>query len=84
MAEFVPLGLGGLSARPASPKAGARRSGDKPASRSFERHELIPPPKPPRNFIPSDEVISGLIERALAALLRGMIWDRGSIINLVL
>lgn len=79
MAEFIPLGLGGLRA-----KAAPRKSGDKPTTRQFERHELIPPPKPPRNFIPTQEMIEVLLERALAALARGMIWDRGSIINLVL
>jgi hypothetical protein len=79
MAEFIPLGLGGLRAR-----AATRKFDGKPAGRSFERHELIPPPKPPRNFIPTQEAIESLLERALAALARGMIWDRGSIINLVL
>ena len=79
MAEFIPLGLGGLRARPTMPK-----SGDKPASRNYERYELLPPAKPPRNFIPTQEDIELLLERAIAALARGMIWDRGSIINLVL
>ncbi len=79
MAEFVPLGLGGLGARGVP-----RKSGDRPATRQYERHELMPPPKPPRNFIPSQEAIDALLERALAAFRRGMIWDRGSIINLVL
>jgi hypothetical protein len=79
MAEFIPLGLASLRARPAT-----RKSGDKPAARHFDRSELIPPPKPPRNFIPTQEAIEWLLERALAALARGMIWDRGSIINLVL
>ncbi len=79
MTEFIPLGLGGLRARPAT-----RKSGDKPTTRNYERHELIPPPKPPRNFIPTQDAIEALLERALAALAKGMIWDRGSIINLVL
>jgi hypothetical protein len=79
MAEFIPLGLGGLRARPTT-----RKSSDKPASRQYERSELLPPPKPSRNFIPTQDLIDALLERALAALARGMIWDRGSIINLVL
>ena len=79
MADFLPLGLGGLRAKPA-----ARKPGEKQGTRNYERHELMPPPKPPRNFIPSQEAIDALLERALAALLRGMIWDRGSIVNLVL
>jgi hypothetical protein len=79
MAEFIPTGIGGLGTRGVP-----RKAGDKPAGRSYERHELLPPPKPSRNFIPSQEAIDALLERALAALRRGMIWDRGSIINLVL
>lgn len=79
MAEFIPTGIGGLGSRNIS-----RKSGEKPTARNWERHELLPPPKPPRNFIPSQEAIDALLERALAAFRRGMIWDRGSIINLVL
>lgn len=78
MAEFVPLGLG-LNTRNVP-----RKSGDRPSTRQYERHELMPPAKPSRNFIPSQEAIDALLERAIAALRRGMIWDRGSIINLVL
>lgn len=79
MAEFVPLGLNKLAARGV-----ARKTGDRPGARQYERHELTPPPKPPRNFIPTQEAIDALLERALAAFRRGMVWDRGSIINLVL
>ena len=83
MAEFVPLGLGSLSTRT---RTVARKSnaGDRPAARQYEREELLPPPKPNRNFIPTQEAIDMLLEKALAAFRRGMIWDRGSIINLVL
>jgi hypothetical protein len=79
MVEFIPTGIGGFAARPA-----ARKTADKSGTRKFERHELFPPPRPPRNFIPSPEEIEALLERAIAALARGMYWDRGSIINLVL
>ncbi len=80
MAEFIPTGIGGLRARPTARKV----TPDKPGTRSYERHELIPPPKPPRNYTPTQEDIDALLDRAIAALARGMYWDRGSIINLVL
>lgn len=79
MAEFEPLGLGGLHTR-----STLRKAADRLASRNYERHELLPPPKPHRNYVPSQEAIDALLERAIAALMRGMIWDRGSIVNLVL
>ena len=79
MAEFIPTGLGGLGSR----TVGRRRS-TQTGSRSFDRQELYPPPRPPRNFIPSQEIMEALIERALNALARGMYWDRGSIVNIVL
>jgi len=79
MAEFIQTGIGGLGVR--SP---ARKPAGKQDARSYERHELLPPPRPLRNIIPTPEAIEALVERALAALARGMIWDRGSIVNLVL
>jgi len=79
MAEFIPLGLGTLRPRPAT-----RKQGEKPAPRQYERHELNPPPRPSRYFIPTQESIEALIERALVALTRGIYWDRGSIINVVI
>ncbi len=83
MAEFIPLGIGGLSARPTTVRKKA--SGTKTTGgRTYERSELMPPPRPLRNVIPEQSVIENLIERALAALARGIYWDRGSIINLVL
>jgi hypothetical protein len=85
MAEFISTGLGGLSVRPTTQrKAVIGKSSDRAGTRSYEREELMPPPRPPRNFVPTQEVIDSLIDRALAALARGMYWDRGSIINLVL
>ncbi len=80
MAEFIPTGVGGFASRPAARKVSA----DKPKARNYQRHELMPPPRPPRNFIPAPEAIEALLERAIAALARGIYWDRGSIINLVL
>lgn len=80
MSEFVPIGIGRLSSRPTI----QRKSTDNSRARSYERHELLPPARPPRNFIPAPEDIEALLERAIAALAKGMYWDRGSIINLVL
>ena len=36
------------------------------------------------NYIPTPDQLSRLIERALEALSRGVYWDRGSILNIVL
>lgn len=36
------------------------------------------------NYIPSPDLLRSLIERALEALSKGVFWDRGSIINLLL
>ncbi|HEU5046318.1 MAG TPA: hypothetical protein VFT64_00590 [Rickettsiales bacterium] len=83
MAEFIPTGIGGFaSSRPTKRKVTTQ---DKPnTTTSFERHELLPPPRPVRNFIPAQEVIDSLVTRAIAALSKGIYWDRGSIINIVL
>lgn len=49
-----------------------------------ERRDTAPPPRPRQSFIPTAEVLDDLIERALAALRRGVYWERGSIINILL
>ena len=81
MAEFIPTGIGGFATRPAKRNVIPPKSSDTPA---YERHELYPPPRPIRNFIPSPEDIEALVKRAIAALAKGIYWDRGSIINIVL
>lgn len=43
-----------------------------------------PPHRAQRNYIPSPDVLKNMIDRALEALSKGVYWDRGSIINLVL
>ncbi|MEI7670271.1 MAG: hypothetical protein WCJ33_09325 [Pseudomonadota bacterium] len=80
MAEFIPTGIGGFSNRPAV----NRKIPDKSGAKSYDRRELLPPPRPKRDFIPSEDLIDSLVERALAALAKGIYWDRGSIVNLVL
>jgi hypothetical protein len=82
MAEFIPTGIGGFAARPA--RRAITPIPDRSGMPSYERQELLPPPRPVYNFIPTPEAIDALVQRALAALAKGIYWDRGSIINLVL
>lgn len=84
MAEFISTGLGGLSVKPTLRKPVAPASSGRQNTREFDREELLPPPRPVRNFIPTPEAMDELITRALAALARGFYWDRGSIVNIVL
>ena len=41
-------------------------------------------PKARLNFIPSTDELAIMIDKALTALSKGIFWDRGSIINIVL
>ena len=43
---------------------------------------IAAPTKADENFVPSDESLGTLIRSALAALKKGITWDRGSILNL--
>ena len=52
--------------------------------RDDERNVPRRSPRAHINFIPSTSELEELIARARQALARGMIWDRGAIINLVL
>ncbi len=60
------------------------RVGQKPVAAPTEDRKKHQPPKH-RGFtsIPAPDVLEKMIERALAALQRGIFWDRGSIINLM-
>jgi hypothetical protein len=49
-----------------------------------ERDAYLPPPRRTGILWPSVEQMETLIERARAALSRGIIWDRGSIVNILL
>jgi hypothetical protein len=40
-------------------------------------------PRARLNFIPDEDSLLGMIDRALQALSRGLHWDRGSILNLL-
>ncbi len=44
---------------------------------------LRPPARRGFQSIPAPEVLEKMIARALAALRKGMFWDRGSILNIV-
>lgn len=46
--------------------------------------KYAPPHRAQYNYIPSPDVLKNMIDRALEALAKGVYWDRGSIINLVL
>lgn len=48
----------------------------------FRRYS--PPHRAQYNYIPPPDVLKDMIDRALEALAKGVYWDRGSIINLVL
>lgn len=48
--------------------------------------ERTEPKKSPRarlNYVPGDDEMKGMIDRALAAMSRGASWLRGSIVNLL-
>jgi len=81
MAEFIPTGIGGFINRPNTKTTAITK---KSQERSYDKQEYLPPPRPKRNFIPPQEAIDVLVERAIAALKKGIYWDRGSIINIVL
>ena len=64
---------------------GRTRTGtEQKATETTDRSYFYPPPKPNENFVPAESVIKELVSRALAAISRGIYWDRGSIVNIVL
>lgn len=64
-------------ARPQDAKRRNERTGEDLGSfRSPRRQEM--------NYIPSPDHLRSMVERALEALSKGVYWERGSIINLVL
>lgn len=67
-----------VSTRPTRASAGS------PRAEPMDRAAYNPPPRPHPSFIPGPEALENLIRRALAALERGIYWDRGSIINILL
>ena len=79
MVNLVP----GFSPRSAATRTARSGVGQRKSS-AAERAEFAPPPRPGANFIPSPAMLQELIGRALDALSRGIYWDRGSIINILL
>jgi hypothetical protein len=49
-----------------------------------ELRDYAPPHRAQYNYIPTPDVLKNMIDRALEALAKGVYWDRGSILNIVL
>ena len=81
MAEFIPTGIGGFVNRPTTKRS---TTSDKMGTPGYDRSQFYPPPRPRVNYIPTPEAIETLVNKAVAALSKGIYWDRGSIINIVL
>jgi hypothetical protein len=64
----------------ASGKAGEQRPS---ADRQAEQGLYVPPRRSQLNFIPAPESLATLINSAVAALRRGVLWDRGTILNIL-
>lgn len=63
---------------------GPKRTRTAAPQRDIEDVEDIYPPKRRGfNIAPAPEVLQKLIDRALTALARGIYWDRGSILNIL-
>jgi len=63
-------------------KAAKRAS---PADRLDEAEETRPrsSPRAKLNFFPDNSILGEMVDRALAALSRGVTWTRGAIVNLL-
>lgn len=73
----IPPSIPGAIARPQDTRRRNERTGEDLSSyRSPRRQEM--------NYIPSPDHLRSMVERALEALSKGVYWERGSIINLVL
>ena len=69
---------------PSKPKAVAEQRKSEKADKPEERRNHYRRQRAILNFIPEPEQLENLIQRALQALSRGIYWDRGSIINIIL
>jgi hypothetical protein len=70
---------------PVSTSVGRMQDARKRAGKQEEDFsKYAPPHRAQYNYIPSPDVLKNMIDRALEALAKGVYWDRGSIINLVL
>ena len=68
--------LSGRGLKPAALPARAKTGADKENNLRGRRALL--------NFLPDNDTLESLISQARLALSRGIFWDRGSIINIVL
>lgn len=75
MVNFIPSNVIDIATHP-SRRPERRRE-------PIDRNKLAPPPRPDVNYIPAPDAIRTLVEKALQALSRGVTWDRGSILNLL-
>lgn len=66
---------------PATPSRIARKNNT--AVEPVDREALRPPRFRGLPYIPSEDTLHDLIDRALQALRAGIFWDRGSILNIV-
>ena len=72
----------GINSLIAPPRTGVAAPVSTPAAN--ERDAYMPPERRSGINWPSSEQMMALIERGRAALSRGIIWDRGSIVNILL
>jgi hypothetical protein len=64
------------------PSRTAGRTGDQ-RRRPLHDDTVVIPKKAHVNFIPSPQSLSTLINSAVVALRKGVFWDRGTILNLI-
>ncbi len=65
-------------------QGGAGKAGSRRQEQPEQQEKLYTPPnRATLNFIPAPESLRTLISSALEAVRRGVYWDRGTIVNLV-
>lgn len=70
--------------RIANPSAGTVRRDVRRQAADVENSAVFTAPKRSEvNYIPAPETLATLVNSAVAALRRGVFWDRGTIINLL-
>lgn len=67
----------------ASASGGAVRTGQRRATPQERDSVYTPPRRSEVNYIPAPETLATLINSAIAAFRGGVVWDRGTILNLV-
>lgn len=79
MSDLLKLATNNLPAR--IPARTAKKS---EKDEALEKSKHYPKSRARLNIVPDSEALARLIDRALTALSKGVYWDRGSIINIVL